>query len=109
MPRSPLNSVVTTFAVSNLLSAALKLPRLCIVISNLSGAYENATKEITSMVAKATRDLQNETGRQAKGITPVELGSDEIYNILRTRLLTADPEHNPAVMNQIFQPMSRNI
>ena len=44
------------------------------------------------MIAKATRDLQNETGRQAKGITPVELGSDEIYNILRTRLLTAEPE-----------------
>lgn len=83
---------VTTFAVSNLLSAALKLPRLCIVISNLSGAYEGATKEITAMVAKATRDLQNETGRQAKGITPVELGSDEIYNILRTRLLTSEPE-----------------
>jgi uncharacterized protein DUF499/Fn3 domain-containing protein len=83
---------VTTFAVSNLLSAALKLPRLCIVISNLSGAYEGATKDITSMIAKATRDLQNETGRQAKGITPVELGSDEIYNILRTRLLTAEPE-----------------
>jgi hypothetical protein len=83
---------VTTFAVSNLLSAALKLPRLCIVISNLSGAYEGSTKEITALVATATRDLQNETGRQAKGITPVELGSDEIYNILRTRLLTAEPE-----------------
>lgn len=83
---------VTTFAVSNLLSAALKLQRLCIVISNLSGAYEGTTKDITALVAKATRDLQNETGRQAKGITPVELGSDEIYNILRTRLLTAEPE-----------------
>ncbi|MEY9524412.1 hypothetical protein ABIF70_005553 [Bradyrhizobium japonicum] len=82
---------VTTYAVSNLLSAALKLPRLCIVISNLSGAYEGATKEITAMVAKATRDLQNETGRQAKGITPVELGSDEIYSILRTRLLSVQP------------------
>jgi hypothetical protein len=74
------------------LSAVLKLPRLCIVISNLSGAYDNATKEITVMIAKAIRDLQNETSRQAKGITPVELGSDEIYNILRTRLLTAEPE-----------------
>jgi hypothetical protein len=84
---------VTTYAVSNLLSAALKLPRLCIVISNLSGAYEGATKEITAMVAKATRDLQNETGRQAKGITPVELGSDEIYSILRTRLLSAQPNY----------------
>ena len=83
---------VTTFAVSNLLAAALKLKRLCIVISNLSGAYEGATKDITAMVAKATRDLQNETGRQAKGITPVELGSDEIYHILRTRLLTKPTE-----------------
>lgn len=38
------------------------------------------------------RDLQQETGRQAKAITPVELGSDEIYHILRTRLLLAEPD-----------------
>jgi hypothetical protein len=95
---------VTTFAVSNLLSAALKLPRLCIVISNLSGAYEGATKEITSMVAKATRDLQNETGRQTKGITPVELGSDEIYNILRTRLLM-----RPGLLREEKMPSNRSL
>jgi hypothetical protein len=81
---------VTTYAVSNLLSAALKPPRLCIVISNLSGAYEGASREITAMVAKATRDFQNETGRQAKGITPVEPGSDEIYS-MRTRMLAGEP------------------
>ncbi|ABE37255.1 conserved hypothetical protein [Rhodopseudomonas palustris BisB5] len=98
---------VTTYAVSNLLSAALKLPRLCIVISNLSGAYEGATKSITTMVAKATRDLQNETGRQAKGITPVELGSDEIYNILRTRLLTKDPDQK--VINAVSTAFSDSI
>lgn len=79
---------VTTFAISNLLSAALKLQNLCIVISNLSGSYDGATKEITALVQKATNDLQQEAGRQAKGITPVELGSDEIYHILRKRLLT---------------------
>jgi hypothetical protein len=83
---------VTTYAVSNLLSAALKLKRLCIVISNLSGSYEGATKEISALVQKVTRDLQQETARQAKAITPVELGSDEIYHILRTRLLTAAPD-----------------
>jgi Protein of unknown function (DUF499) len=98
---------VTTYAVSNLLSAALKLPRLCIVISNLSGAYENTSKEITAMVAKATRDLQNETGRQAKGITPVELGSDEIYSILRTRLLTAEP--NSKVVDSVATAFSDAI
>jgi hypothetical protein len=85
---------VTTYAISNLLSAALKLKNLCIVVSNLSGAYEGATKEITALVAKATRDLQNETGRQAKSITPVELGSDEIYKILRKRLLLAEPDES---------------
>jgi hypothetical protein len=69
---------VTTYAVSNLLSAALKLKRLCIVISNLSGSYEGATKEISALVQKATRDLQQETARQAKSITPVELGSDGV-------------------------------
>ena len=98
---------VTTYAVSNLLSAALKLPRLCIVISNLSGAYEGATKEITAMVAKATRDLQNETGRQAKGITPVELGSDEIYSILRTRLLNEQP--NSKVIDAVATAFSDAI
>lgn len=43
---------VTTFAVSNLLAAALKpkLKRLCIVISNLSGSYESATKEISALI-----------------------------------------------------------
>lgn len=98
---------VTTYAVSNLLSAALKLQRLCIVISNLSGAYEGATKEITAMVAKATRDLQNETGRQAKGITPVELGSDEIYSILRTRLLNEQP--NSKVVDAVATAFSDAI
>lgn len=98
---------VTTYAVSNLLSAALKLPRLCIVISNLSGAYEGATKEITAMVAKATRDLQNETGRQAKGITPVELGSDEIYSILKTRLLSTPPDAK--VINAVSTAFSDSI
>jgi hypothetical protein len=83
---------VTTFAVSNLLSAALKLPKLCIVISNLSGAYEGATKEITAMVAKAARDLQNETGRQAKGITPVELGSDESTTFSARAFLPPSPK-----------------
>jgi hypothetical protein len=37
---------VTTFALSNLLSAALKLKRCCVVLSNLSGSYEGATKQL---------------------------------------------------------------
>ena len=82
---------IVTFALGNLLSAALKLDHLCIVISNLSGSYEEATKDLATLVQKAMRNLQQEAGRQAKGITPVELGSDEIYAILRKRLLVAPP------------------
>ncbi len=83
---------VTVYAVSNLLSAALKLKRLCIVISNLSGSYHDATKQIAGMIQKSVGNLQQEAGRQAKSITPVELGSDEIYFILRKRLLLDEPD-----------------
>jgi hypothetical protein len=82
---------VVTYALGNLLSAALKVKHLCIVISNLSGAYEDATKDIANLVQRSMHDLQQEAGRQAKGITPVELGSDEIYHILRKRLLVIEP------------------
>ena len=61
-------------------------------ISNLSGSYQDATKQISALVQKAVGNLQQETARQAKSITPVELGSDEIYHILRTRLLRATPD-----------------
>jgi hypothetical protein len=83
---------VTVYAVSNLLSAALKLKRLCVVISNLSGSYQDASKQIAALIQRAVGNLQQEAGRQAKSITPVELGSDEIYHILRRRLLVAEPD-----------------
>lgn len=83
---------VTVYAVSNLLSAALKLKRVCIVISNLSGSYLQASKQIAAMIQKSVSTLQQETGRQAKSITPVDLGSDDIYHILRKRLLLAEPD-----------------
>ncbi|MCW2282581.1 hypothetical protein M2323_000342 [Rhodoblastus acidophilus] len=85
---------VATYALSNLLSASLKLKRLCIVVSNLSGSYHGATQEISALVHKAIGNLQQEASRQAKGITPVDLGSDELYHILRTRLLTEKPDAN---------------
>ena len=83
---------VTVYAVSNLLSAALKQKRLCVVISNLSGSYQGASAQIASLVQRAAGTLQQEAGRQAKSITPVELGSDEIYHILRTRLLLSETD-----------------
>lgn len=77
---------VTSAAISNLFSAAIKLPQLCIVLSTLVGQYK-ASGDLSRIVSQIT----NEARRQAKPITPVELGSDEIYHILRKRLLAREP------------------
>ncbi len=79
---------VATAALANLLSAALKLPRLCVVMSNLSGSYDAASRDLS----KALRDAVAETNRQARPITPVQLGGSEIYEILRKRLFKRLPE-----------------
>jgi len=78
---------VETAALSNLFAAALKLPRLCIVVSNLSGSYEGASQSLH----KAIKNVEQEAKRQAKPITPVELGGDEIYQILKKRLFAKLP------------------
>lgn len=78
---------VTTYALSNLLSAALKLKRFCIVVSNLSGSYEGASRQLR----QAIHNFGQETNRQARAVTPVELASQEIYEILRKRLFKKLP------------------
>lgn len=78
---------VTSNAVSNLFSASLKLPRLCIVVATLKGSYGHHSTALTRLVD----EISAEAGRQAKPITPVELGSDEIYRILRKRLVAEMP------------------
>ncbi len=79
---------VTTYALSNLLSAALKLKRCCVVLSNLSGSYEGASRQLR----QAMRNFEQEANRQARSVTPVELASQEIYEILRKRLFKTLPD-----------------
>src|SRR5712692_1417028 len=77
----------TVYALSALFSAALKKKRVCIVLSNLSGSYQTAATSLHQVI----RNLEGEARRQAKAITPVELGGDEIYQILKKRLFTQLP------------------
>lgn len=56
---------VATYALSNLLSAALKLRRCSVVLSNLSGTYEGASKQLRA----AIRNFEQEANRQARPIT----------------------------------------
>lgn len=80
-------ATVTTYALSNLFDAALKLPRACIVVSNLSGSYTHASRQIS----QAMKNMQDESRRQAKQITPVQLSGNEVYEILKKRLFTKLP------------------
>lgn len=72
------------YALSNLFAAALELPRCCVVVSSLSGTYQNASSDL--------RDLAHESARQARSLTPVDLATDEIYRILQRRLFKTLPD-----------------
>lgn len=78
---------VVTYSLSNLLTAAIRLPRCCVVIANLAGSYDAQTKDL----ARVMSNLQQESRRQAQTITPVQLAGNEIYQILKKRLFTELP------------------
>jgi len=81
---------LVTFSLSSLLSAAIKLPRCCVVIANLSGSYDVQSKDL----ARVMSNLQQESRRQAQTITPVELAGTEIYEIIKKRLFVELPSEN---------------
>lgn len=83
-------SVVTTTALSNLLVAVSKdeLRNVCVVISDLTAAYESGGAQVVSALA----DLENETGRSAVPLEPVRMNTDEFYHILRKRLFESLPD-----------------
>ena len=76
------------YTLGSLMSAALELPNCAIVIANLSGSYRSQTAALADAVA----NLQQEARRQAMTITPVQLAGNEIYEILKTRLIDKLPE-----------------
>ncbi len=80
---------VTIIALANLFNALLKeeLSNCCLVLSDLKAAYESAS----SLIQSSFKELEGEVNRIAKNIEPVALNSDEVYDILRTRLFKALP------------------
>lgn len=79
---------VITRAFSNMLTAASKKKNVCIVVSDLAAAYDTGGK----LIQKALDDATQELGRAEISITPVNLESTEIYEILRTRLFISLPD-----------------
>lgn len=81
---------VITRAFSNMLTAAQKKKNVCIVVSDLEAAYDTGGKLIQTALDDATQEL----GRAEVSITPVNLESNEIYQILRKRLFLSLPDSN---------------
>ncbi|WP_010510756.1 anti-phage-associated DUF499 domain-containing protein [Komagataeibacter europaeus] len=82
------------YSIANLFSAAMKCKRCVVVVASLDASYDEARRVLGGMLA----DLKNEISRGAQSITPVDLSTDEIYDILRKRLFTKLPDpHGPDV------------
>ena len=81
---------VITRAFSNMLTAAQKKNNVCIVVSDLTAAYDTGGK----LIQKALNDATQELGRAEISITPVNLESNEVYEILRKRLFQSLPGKN---------------
>lgn len=79
---------IATRAFANLLTAAGKKKNVCVVVSDLSAAYDAGGK----LIHRALADARAELGRQERNITPVDLAANEIYDILRKRLFKSLPD-----------------
>lgn len=90
---------VTVTALSNLFSALGKeqLANVCLVFSDLKATYESGS----ALLQSSFKELENEANRIAINIEPVALNSDEIYDILRTRLFESCPARNSSAVMEI--------
>jgi len=83
-------SIVTTTALANLFNALnnASLNNILIVISDLKATYQSGTRLLQSSFS----NLEGEVSRFALDIQPVGSSSDEIYDILRTKLFEKLPK-----------------
>jgi len=94
---------IATRAFANLLTAAGKKKNVCIVVSDLAAAYDTGAK----LINRALQDARAEVGRQERNITPVDLATNEIYDILRKRLFKSFPDK--AEIEDIAEAFGRKL
>lgn len=94
---------IVTRAFANMLTAAWKKRNVCIVISDLSAAYDTGGR----LINRALRDAQQEVGRQERSITPVDLTTNEVYEILKKRLFQSLPDKS--VIDEIAAQYGRKL
>lgn len=94
---------MVVYSLSSLMTAALGLPNCAIVIANLSGSYTSQTKALSEAIA----NLRQEARRQAMTITPVQLAGNEIYEILKKRLIDKLPDDR--TISDIAEEYARQV
>ena len=96
---------ITTTALSNLFNAVGKaeLHNVCIVVSDLQATYEEGSQ----LLQRSFKELENEIGRSAINIEPVGANTDDLYNILRTRLF--EEIGNQENINKIIEGYRKSI
>lgn len=90
---------VTGRALANLLDAVASLPRVCVVVTDLVNTYREGSKVIND----AIRTFEGETNRQAVPIAPVQLNSDEIFQILRKRIFSGFPPEGDERIEEVAE------
>lgn len=78
---------IITAGFACMLTAAQKKKNVCVVVSDLDAAFQSGGK----LIQKALDDAKQQLGRAEISITPVNLESNEIYEILRKRLFLELP------------------
>jgi len=83
---------VTSTALTNLFEAVAEseLSNVCVVLTDLVGTYAEASAQI----AATLKQLQDEAQRHSMNLTPVQINTDEFYQILRKRLFKKLPGEN---------------
>jgi len=84
---------LTEIALANLLVAvnSNKLPRACVVLTDLSGTAYAGGSDSVSQALQSLSDLEQEVNRNVIRIDPVKINTNEVYHILRTRIFEALP------------------
>jgi len=81
---------IETTAIANLLNAINKkeLSNVCLVISDLEATYEEESEIIQGMF----KELDGEINRFSLNLEPVSSNSNDLYDILKTRMFEGLPE-----------------
>jgi predicted AAA+ superfamily ATPase len=98
-------SKVTATALTNLFEAVAEadLSNVCVVITDLVGTYAEASAQIQGLLEQ----LQNEAQRHSMDLTPVQMNTDEFYQILRKRLFEKLP--SDAEIDKVAQEYAKAV